>query len=205
MALKAQSLDILIDYLPEHSFEEVLYFMHTYSIHLILRKDRKSVLGDYRPPYKGKPHTISLNISLNKYHLLVTFIHEVAHLITYLNHRQRVSPHGPEWKATFAMLLQRFTKRDIFPDDIKQALQASMQQLSASTCSDPLLYKTLQRYNQVQSGAVFVDELPEGAIFRTPQNRVYRLLHKRRTRYECEEIATGLRYLFPGIYEVQPE
>ena len=98
MPIKTHPLEALKNYLPENTFEDVIEFMHSYKIHLILRKDRKSILGDYRPAHRGKPHTISLNISLNKYHFLITFIHELAHLINYLNHQQSVMPHGKEWK-----------------------------------------------------------------------------------------------------------
>ena len=147
MALKTHALDALKDYLPENTLEDIIYFMETYHIHLILRKDRKSILGDYRPAHAGKPHTISLNISLNKYHFLITFIHELAHLVNYLNHQRKVLPHGKEWKQVFALLLKRFTDKSVFPDDIHQAITKSMKNLSASTCSDPALFRVLKKYD----------------------------------------------------------
>lgn len=205
MGLRTHELNALNDFLPENTLEDVLAFMHTYKIHLILRKDRKSILGDYRPPHQGKPHTISLNISLNPFHFLITFIHEVAHLVNYLNHKRRVAPHGAEWKAVYAMLLKPFLDKHVFPDDIRRALEASIGNLSATTCSDPALFKALKQYDVKPSGAKLVEQIPTGACFRTTDNRVFKVLARRRTRYECEELATGRRYLFPALYEVLTE
>lgn len=205
MGLRTHELSTLKKFLPEDTLEDVLEFMHRYHIHLILRKDRKSILGDYRPPQQGKPHTISLNISLNPYHFLITFIHEVAHLVNYLNHKHRVAPHGGEWKATYAMLLKRFLDKQVFPEDIRRALDASMGNLSATTCSDPALYKALKRYDKRQEGVLLVEQIPIGQCFRTSDNRVFKVLARRRTRYVCEEVSSRRRYLFPGLYEVLPE
>lgn len=205
MPIKTHPLEALKNYLPENTFEDVIEFMHSYKIHLILRKDRKSILGDYRPAHRGKPHTISLNISLNPYHFLITFIHELAHLVNYLNHQQSVMPHGKEWKQVFALLLKRFTDKHVFPEDIHQALIKSMKNLSASTCSDAALFRVLHRYDTGKQRVILVEQLSIGATFKTSEGRQFRLLAKRRTRFECEEIPGGRKYLFPGLYEVIPE
>lgn len=205
MALKTHALDALTNYLPENTLDDVIWFMETYKIHLILRKDRKSILGDYRPAHQGKPHTISLNISLNKYHFLITFIHEVAHLVNHLNHGRRVSPHGKEWKEVFATLLKRFTDRNVFPPDIHAALTKSMKSLAASTCSDPVLFRVLHNYDTHKESRSMVENIPVGGLFRTIDGDVYKVISKRRTRFECENMDTGKKYLFPGIYEVIAE
>ncbi len=205
MGLKTHELDALKEYLPDNTLEDVIHFMQSYKIHLILRRDRKSILGDYRPPHQGKPHTISLNISLNKYHFLITFIHEVAHLINYLNHKRTVSPHGQEWKNVFALLLKRFTDKKVFPNDIHLAITRSMSNLSASTCSDPALFRVLQKYDSNKEHISLVETIGIGNIFKTNEGRAYKIISKRRTRYECIEIVSGRTYLFPGIYEVLHE
>jgi hypothetical protein len=205
MGLKTHELDALKEYLPDNTLEDVIYFMQSYKIHLILRKDRKSILGDYRPPHQGKPHTISLNISLNKYHFLITFIHEVAHLINFLNHKRSVMPHGTEWKEVYAMLLKRFMDKDVFPEDIHHAIKTSIKSLSASTCSDPALYRVLQKYDFHKQHLSLVESIGIGNSFRTTDDRVFTIISKRRTRYECVELSSGKKYLFPGIYEVLHE
>jgi|JI10StandDraft_1071094.scaffolds.fasta_scaffold179280_1 SprT protein len=201
--LRDHDLELLGNYVPEGAAEEVLYFMHTYQIHLKIKRERRAILGDYRPAHGGKQHTISINGTLNPYHFLITFIHELAHLITYLNFNGRVAPHGAEWKSCFKTLLQRFVTGNIFPNDIKKALMESLEDMRASTCSDPELYKVLVRYNP-DKGLVMVENLPPGAEFITDNEKRYRVLEKRRTRYVCVEIRTGRKYLFPGIAEVMP-
>jgi len=205
MALKTHGLDALKDYLPENTLDDVIYFMELYKIHLSLRRDRKSILGDYRPAHQGKPHRISLNISLNKYHFLITFIHEVAHLVNHLNHGRKVLPHGKEWKEVFATLLKRFTVKNVFPADIHAALTGSMNSLAASTCSDPVLFRVLHKYDTHKETLSMVENIAIGGHFRTREGKVYKVLSKRRTRFECEDIISGRKYLFSGIYEVIPE
>ena len=62
--------------------------------------ERNSRYGDYTAPRNGQNHLITVNHNLNKYAFLITLVHEVAHLVTYNNHRHRVSPHGGEWKPS---------------------------------------------------------------------------------------------------------
>lgn len=205
MPLQQHELQSLKDFLPDNTLEDVIYYMQMYKIHLILRKDRKSILGDYRPAHAGKPHTISLNISLNKYHFLITFLHELAHLVNYLQHKRSVPPHGNEWKSNFSLLLKRFTDKKVFPEDIHQALLKSMKSLSASTCSDPHLFRILHRYDTGLHNKVLVETIGIGNRFTTDDGRAFLVTVKRRTRFECIEIVSGKKYLFPGIYEVLSE
>lgn len=205
MAFKEHPLHGIVDFIPDGSFEDVVYFLETYRIHLKITKDRKSLLGTYKPAWKGQPHTITVNGTLNKYHFLITFIHELAHLINYLNHGARVRPHGAEWKQAFGLLLERFHSKDLFPKEIQRALSESMKNMSASTCSDPHLYELLSKYNTVTKNTVMVKTLPLGAYFSTEDGKHFVLKHKRRTRYECVEVDTKRSYLFPGIYEVLPQ
>jgi SprT protein len=202
MALRKHELNTLIHFLPENTLEDVLFYLHTYKIHLIIRRDRKRILGDYRPAYQGKPHTISLNASLHPFHFLITFIHEVAHLLTFLAHANRVAPHGKEWKTSFAFLLQRFIEKKVFPEDIQAALTRSIDNLAASTCSDPHLFKVLKKYEN-NPDSILVENIGIGNVFITEEGKVFRILSKRRTRYECVELVSGKKFLFPALYEVR--
>ena len=201
MALKEHPLDAIRTFLPEGSFDAVTNLMHRYPLHLKIKKERRSVLGDFRPsPGQGR-HTISVNGNLNSYHFLITLLHEIAHMLVWEQYRNRVKPHGLEWKHAFAGLLTDFLANKIFPKDIEEALNQSMNQLAASTCSDPALFKVLHRYDQKEN-QILIEHLKGNEVFQTHDGRTFRVLHKRRTRFECEEIATGRKYLFPGIYEV---
>ena len=204
MALRDHPIDAIRHYVPDGTAEDIMEWLHQYKIHLKIRKERKSILGDYRPAHAGKPHTISVNASLNTYHFLITFVHELAHLINHLNNGRKVMPHGKEWKSVFALLLSRFTKRGVFPSDILKALEQSMGNLAASTCSDVALFKVLRRYDEAKLTCL-VEELMPGERFRTEDGRLFSVHAKRRTRYECREIPSGRPYLFPSIYEVYKE
>lgn len=200
-SLKQHELDVLKNYIPESAVEDVLNYMHTYKIHLKIKRERKGILGDYRPAMHGKPHTISINGTLNPYQFLITFIHEVAHLLTFLQFGHRVKAHGEEWKKMYSHLLQRFLEKKIFPEVIEKAIIQSIKRPGASTCSEPHLFKVLRQYDE-PNGKVLVDHLEIGDCFRTEKQGHFRILEKRRTRYLCEEIQSRKKFLFPGLYEV---
>lgn len=67
--------------------------------------------------------TISLQISLNPYTLLLVFIHEWAHLLTHAHYPQ-AQPHGKEWERLYRQEAQAFLRPDIFPPDMLEALTA---------------------------------------------------------------------------------
>ncbi len=204
MALIKRELDVIADFLPEGAAEMVIESMHQYKIHLKIKRERKTILGDYRPSHRGKPHTISVNANLNRFHFLITYIHELAHLVNYLKHGARALPHGKEWKEQFRQLLNKYIERGIFPDDIHRALEQSLSNMSATTCSDPLLFKALNKHDD-ENGKHMVEELSIGDTFKTEKGDFYVIREKRRSRFACENIHTKKLYLFPGIYEVFKE
>ena len=83
-----------------------------------------------------------------------------------------------------------------------QAVKQSMQDVKSSSCYDATLATTLRQYDNKPIGTL-IKELPMGSYFLAPNKKKYQLLHKRRTRYEAEEIETQKRYLFPALYEVE--
>ena len=101
MADRGRLVGILQKYLPTGTEDYAADLLLKHSIHLYIKKPRTSKFGDYRAPRPGENHRISVNKDLNPYAFLVTFLHEVAHLLNYEKHRTRVKPHGPEWKLHF--------------------------------------------------------------------------------------------------------
>ena len=87
----------LKSYIPEESFEDVLFYIQHYKVHLTITRQRQSILGDYRHAHEGKAHRISINGNLNQYSFLITLLHELAHLFTYERFGHRVFAHGIEW------------------------------------------------------------------------------------------------------------
>ena len=204
MPKKETSIYMLNDFLPIHTFEMVAPFFQDHNIHLTLTRERKSVLGDYRVPTKKTPHhRISLNINLNRYNFLITLLHELAHLLTWNKHGRNAAPHGIEWKNQFRAILLPFIDKSIFPNDIEKAIINYINNPSASTCTDPSLFKALYKYDEQRQGYKLVDEIPIGGLFEAENGRTFEKLQKLRTRNLCQELSSKRKYYFHGIIEVK--
>ena len=173
---------------------------------LKFKKPRNSKLGDFRATRRNNGVCcITLNGDLNPYQMLVTFVHEYAHYLVYVNYpKRRLEPHGEEWKQTFAQLLLPYLRDDIFPEDVIVALQRHLQHIKASSTADANLAKVMKRYDANPSGEkpITVDDLPEGAVFTLPNGMAFRKGSKRRTRYQCECLDNGRTYSVSGMAEV---
>ncbi len=205
MPKEERPLDALAHFLPPNTAEMVLHYFNEHVIYLNLTHERKSVHGDYRSPTREHPyHRISVNATLNKYSFLVTLLHELAHLLTYVQYKHKAAPHGAEWKAKFQQTLLPFTGKGIFTADIERALTAYLKNPAASTCTDPQLYKALHRHDKGRKGWKFMDELEIGTQFQTEDGRTFQKIEKLRTRSKCRELQSGKMYLFPGVAMVKP-
>lgn len=204
MPVSEHPMQALANYLPEKSFEHVVHYIHQYKVHLTVTKKRKSVLGDYRHAGITQNHRISINGNLNKYEFLITLLHELAHLLTFEQYKNRVDAHGIEWKTMYSKLLIDFVQLNIFPTDIQMALQKSIRNPSATASGESELLMVLRKYNSIQKeGFYTIQHLPEEAIFQTENGKVFKKGLQRRKRYVCVEIKTGLTYLFSPVAEVK--
>ncbi len=203
MARAEHPMQALAAFLPDGSFEQVVAYIQHYRVHLTITKKRKSVLGDYRHPVMGKNHRITVNGDLNKYEFLLTLLHELAHLLTFEQYRNRVEAHGVEWKTCYSNLLMQFVEKGIFPDDIKAALQRSIMNPAATANGETDLLLVLRKYNTRQNGLIPVADIPAGRLFQTENGRIFMKGLLRRKRFECVEVKSGLRYSFSAVTEVR--
>lgn len=194
--------DILRKYLPEQSVPVIAEWIIQFDFKLKIKKERSTRLGDYTSPRNGLNHVITVNHNLNKFSFLITLVHEVAHLATYNQHRNTVSPHGREWKQNFQLLIRPFLTTDIFPVEVFSALRLYMQNPAASSCTDVQLLKTLKLYDE-GSDAVFLEYLPHNTVFLYNGSRVFQKGERIRKRYKCTEISSGAVYLFNPLTEVE--
>ena len=195
-------LEAIKRYIPDKAAQLVLDYLNLHKVHLTITKERKSVLGDYRHATTYNNHRISVNGTLNKYSFLITLIHELAHLITFTQYKNRVDPHGKEWKRIYGVMLKDFLHPEIFPPDLLYYLNDSLHNLPASSCSDEKLMRVLKKYDKV-NGLVLVEQIDEGKLFDAGKGKLFRKGKKLRKRYQCIEMATGKLYLFSPIYEVK--
>ena len=203
MSKKEAPLSYLQKFLPEKSGELVMEYLHHYKIHLTITRERKTILGDYRHATDFQHHRISINGNLNKYAFLITLIHELGHLVTFIQYGNRVQSHGKEWKLAYRRILEHFIGLNIFPDDILLAFKRSMHNLPASSCADEDLMRVLRRYDKNEDGLLLVEQISEGRLFSVDNGKIFKRGKKIRKRFQCEEVATGKVYLFSPIYEVK--
>lgn len=199
---KYRNLQILQQYLPVGTAEQAYAWIQQYRFRFRISRSRQTRFGDYQPPLKpGDIHKISVNHDLNPYAFLITFTHEVAHLISFEKYKGSVAPHGKEWKDEFSILLQVFFNRRIFPQDVEDALKNYVRNPKASSCSDHDLYRTLKKYDT--KPVVHLEELPKDSIFQLGKKGIFKKGIKRRTRYLCMHLESKRMYLISGIAEVK--
>lgn len=203
MSKSQAPLQSLVDFLPEGAYPMVEPYLLHYKVHLTITRSRSSVLGDYRNAHSGKAHRISVNGNLNPYAFLVTLLHELAHLITFIRFGHKVEAHGKEWKQQFSELLKHFIGASFFPKDIKSQLEQSLTNPAASSCADVNLMRVLRNYDPVKEGHCLVEELSIGAKFAIKGNRIFECGERVRKRIKATEVATGKIYLFSPVYEVK--
>jgi hypothetical protein len=196
-----QVSNALSKYIPKEAFPLVAAWFREYNFHLRISKSRVSKLGDFRPAHKGKPHRISVNGDLNPYHFLITLTHEVAHVACWAQYQNKVNPHGAEWKSIYAKLLEELMEVVQFPSQLAKIIRQHLQSPKASSCSDPELYKALRAFDP-PSSLLSLEELEEGTVFQIRGKRIFKKGKKRRTRFECLELATRKLYLVSAQAEV---
>lgn len=194
----------LSKFLPEQAAPIIATWITDTGCQLRICRPRTTKLGDYRAPFKGEPHKISVNYDLNPYAFLLTTIHEFAHLKTWQQYKGHVKPHGEEWKMNFKELTFPFLQLNIFPNNVLQALTRYMENPAASSCTDVNLYQTLRAYDKHISDQSTIASLLEGSLFYIKGGRTFQKGKKLRKRYLCIELATNKQYLFSPIAEIYP-
>lgn len=158
-----------------------------------LRKDRVTKIGDFTYR-RGQVPRITINKNLHSYLFLITYIHEVAHLMVHQT--RSCSAHGPEWKKMFQQLLQPLLFEQFFPVELLKELRRHMIDPMATTFSDPILSKVLRTYEHSATTKTLLSDIPEGSVFEI-RGRWFKKGIKRRTRVLCQELHSRKKYLVP--------
>lgn len=198
-----EQISLLKQHMPGEAAVLIYQWIAEAPCEFVISRSRRTKFGDYRAPFRGKGHRISVNHDLNPYAFLITTVHEFAHLKTWETHKARVKPHGEIWKANFRQLMEPFFRMDLFPQDVEQAVARYLGNPGASSCSDLNLFRALQRYDQRADHLTILEQVPEKAVFVIASGRVFEKGEKLRKRYRCREKASGRTYLFNPLAEVE--
>ena len=203
--MKPEELQLLQRFFPEAAVAMVgeIYGQRRFKLHF--KRPRSSKLGDFRPPRaKNGICTITLNLDLNPYQMLITYLHEVAHYDVYQQFGSRsVQPHGKEWQNRFASLLLPVMTESVFPEDVLTALRQHLRHIKASSTADQNLQRVLRRYDKNAENVATVESLPEGARFTLKNGLVFCKGEKQRTRYKCHCESNGKTYFVAALAEVK--
>jgi len=193
---------ILSKYIPEAFVDYVTGLLLNHKVRFKIVAPRSTKLGDFRSGNSVRLPQITVNGNLNPYSFLITTLHEFAHHITFQKYGNKVNPHGGEWKYEFKLLLEPIIYHEEFPPNIKKALERTLHNLKASSCSDIHLSRELAKFDSVVENVLLLESLPHGAQFLL-QNKVFYKGELRRKRFLCTEIQTKRNYLVSGIAKVK--
>ena len=185
-------------YIPKEAVTQINTWLNTYNCQLKIKKPRQTKLGDYRYPKNGKGHIISINNNLNPYAFLITLTHEIAHMMVWEKHHNKVLPHGSEWKEMFQKLMLNFLP--LFPQDVLNPLAKHLKNPKASSSQDVALTTALRAYNPHQTTTI--SDIPVGSTFSIPNGQRFIKLKKLRKRYQCRSEHNNRLYLFNPLAEV---
>jgi len=194
---------ILSQYIPENAVDTIHKWNIKYNFQLKISKPRKTKLGDFKAINGVLPHRISVNNNLNKYVFLITLVHEIAHLLVWNKYRNKIKPHGREWKETFRILMDDFLYSDIFPEEIFTVLKNYLKNASASSYSDLELSRVLINYDK-EKNTIFLENLEKNSFFRLSDRRTFKKLEKRRKRYRCICLENNKIYFIHPLINVIP-
>jgi hypothetical protein len=190
-------------YVPSDALEICIEWIVKYKIGVRITRSRNTKFGDYRPPQNGRGHRISINHDLNQYASLLTFTHEVAHLVNWVNSKYYTEPHGTEWKATFRKLMVPFFRLGVFPDDLVDAINSYLNNPSASSCSDINLMRALARYDASDNSWSLLEEIDQDAVFMIRSGRIFIKGKRLLKNFSCICIKTRHKYVINPITEVK--
>lgn len=203
--MKDEELALLKRYFPEAAVAMVgaMYEQRRFKLHF--KRPRSSKLGDFRAPRtKNGICAITLNLDLNPYQMLITYVHEVAHYDVYQQYgSRRVQPHGQQWQVQFSNLLQPFLTETIFPNDVLTALKKHLNHIKASSSADPNLQRVLHQYDKKAENKLTVESLPQGARFMLKNGLIFQKGEKQRTRYKCYCETNARWYFVSALAECQ--
>ena len=200
---KSKKIESFFDHFPPEVAEYCFQLWQDHPFEFIVSKARGTKLGDFRySPTKG--YQITVNHNLNPYAFLVTYIHEVAHRVTYDIHKSKVNPHGNEWKRNFYELFEPILDEELLPASLVHVLTKYLQNPAATSTGYTPLVNELAKFDSQPAIGTRLNDLEEGTLFQL-KNLTLIKGKLRRTRYICQDTQSGRNYLVAKNAYVQPQ
>jgi hypothetical protein len=188
--------NILRSYIPENSIEPICDILSSFRLKVKIVNPRKRIHGSYRRPKSSmEQHIITINRDLNPYTFLITFLHEIAHMYAWEQYKSM--KHGKEWKLCFTWLIKQILPLNVFPEDVRYALEKHLQKIKSSEFMDVELSKTLQKYDQHllanHDELIHLEDTPRDAVF-LYGNKKMKKQSLMRKYYLCRDLNTNKLY-----------
>lgn len=197
----------LARYLPSSAVEPIFNYLNANSVHFHITRQRTSKLGDYRMPQPNHNYNeISVNGDLTPHLFLLVLLHEMAHLETFNVYGRTVQAHGHEWQQQYRNLLIQYFNEGHFPPEVYPLLKKYTAHIPLNRAAGNELERKLKEIDNPETEKeLLLKDLPLGSRFRlkSRQQIVFRSIEKRRTRFRCNDEATGRAYLVSGDASVE--
>lgn len=189
-------------FLPQEALEYCCHLWLQHSFTFKVSRDRKSKLGDFRYTKSSNQYAVTVNRGLNPYAFLITYLHEVAHVVTYRQFKSSCKPHGREWQENFKRLAIPVLHPKVFPPDILDAFHKYLKSPAASTSGCAPLTMALRHYDQGEDNQLLLGAVGTGCKF-IFKDRTFIKIGKKRTRALCKDLGNGRNYLIPEVAQVE--
>ncbi len=186
-------------FLPEGTEHLCARWLMDHQVQLRISPPRKTKLGDFRPAHARQPHRISVNNDLVPLQFLITFAHEIAHVVNWDHHGRSVKAHGPEWKQFYRERLHELLALGALDEQTQVVLGRHSLNPGASSYGDTEL-QNLTPDTPDQSETL--NALTPHTVFELESGKTFRTIKKLRKYWLCEEINSQKKYRVLGTVKV---
>lgn len=194
--------DLLLDHIPNRAAGIVCSWIEDYPVHIRVSRSRTSKTGDYRAPVRQGIHRITVNHDLEPNAFLITLVHEIAHMMVFVQYGRRARPHGKEWKDQFSRLMAQLLDEGVFNGPVEAAVRRHFGNPRATAIHDMELTRLIA--SPKKNGEIFLADLPDSTAFRIHNGKTFMKKEKLRKRFRCVELSTRRAYLFSPAAKVTP-
>ena len=199
---KQEYYKVTAPHFPAAALEYCFELWEQHKFNFKITRDRQTKLGDFRYHRLKNQYSVTVNRGLNPYSFLITYLHEVAHVVTYRQFKNTCKPHGVEWQENFRKLATPVLRRDVFPEKILQEFKKYLESPAASTSGCMPLTLALRTYDKEDEQQQVLAAVRIGSRF-VFKNRTFEKIGTKRTRALCKDLGNGRNYLIPEVAQVE--